>query len=46
MSLFKYFKKVLKSNISNQNSLGNISENNKQLPEEKNSNSAITETER
>ena len=46
MSLFNYFTKVLKSNISNQNSSGNISENNKQLPEETNSNSAITETER
>ena len=46
MSLFVYFKKVPKSNISNQNSSGNISENNKQLPEETNSNSAITETER
>ena len=37
MSLFNYFKKVPKgpkSNISNQNSSGNISENNKQLPEE------------
>ena len=46
MSLFNYFTKVPKSNISNQNSLGNISENNKQLPEETNTNSAITETER
>ena len=51
MSLFNYFKKVSKgpkSNISNQNSSGNISENNKQLPEESqetNTNSATTETE-
>ena len=48
MSLFNYFKKVSKvpkSNISNQNSSGNISENNKKLPEETNTNSPITETE-
>ena len=49
MSLFNYFTKVPKgpkSNISNQNSSGNISENNKKLPEKTNTNSAITETER
>ena len=47
MSLFNYFTKVPKgpkSNISNQNSSGNISEN-KTLPET-NTNFAITETER
>ena len=46
MSLFNYLKTVPKSNISNQNSSGNISENNKKLPEETNTNGAITETER
>ena len=46
MSLFNYFKQSSESNISNQNSSGNITGNNKNLPEETNTNYAMAETER